>query len=368
MLVFGCLLSSSFSPQIAPSQARQATIARPRSSALVAPAAEIHLEDLTLVATLPQIEAPDALLRLTVSACRAVVGAGMGGYTVQAAQCGLELAHSMRSIFTLHSVGTVRALEGLLRKPTAGDGNGPEKERLSWLRNSAMLALNPLEFWRWWSRMLPRTVPVAPVAVRRVAASLWLVWILCTASLSIGKLRGPTSDIERRTLRRRLLKLALDVPVASNFMLAAPLLPIFVIGFLGVLSSYQMLKMAVEAPSKPRTLRLPIVASLVSSSSFAPSPRFRERLESFGRRNNRIPLCSSRDGLPKIGMLPQYRSQDFLPQIPLCSSKDSLSRIPSSSSRDGLPRIPLCSRREGPQAACIPSCSSRDRLPAAAAL
>lgn len=364
-----CLLSSAFTPQMAHSQARHAAIAKPRSAALVAPAAEIRLEDLALVATLPQIEAPDALLRMTVAACRVVLGAGVAGYAVQAAQCGFDLAQSLRSIFTLHTVGTVRSVEGLrmmLCKPSPSDGGdqGPEQQQpLSWLQHSATLFCHPLEFWRWWSRMLPRVVPAAPVAVRRVAASLWLMWILCTASMSLGKLRrGSTlDDLERRTLRRRLLKLVLDVPVASNFMLAAPVLPLIVLGTLGILSSYQMLRMAVESPAKPRTLRLPIVASLVSSPSFAPSPRFRARLESLGRRNNRIPPCSSRDGLPKIGTLPQYKSQDFLPQIPLCG-RDGPPRIPTSSSRDGLPRIPLCASRER-----IPACSSRDRLPKAPA-
>lgn len=202
--------------------------------------------------------------------------------------------------------------------------------------------------------MLPRAMPAAPVAVRRVAASLWLVWIVCTATMSIGKLRGgASSDLERKTLRRRLVKLALDVPVASNFMLAVPMLPLLVLGVLGVLSSYQMLRMAVEVPAKPRTLRLPIMASLASSPSFAPSPRFRARMESFSRRNNWIPPCSSRDGLPKIGTLPQYKSQDFLPQIPPCSS------------RDGLPRIPLCSSRDALPVSRIPACSSRERLPKA---
>jgi len=334
---------------------------------------ELGLEDLTLVATLPQIEAPDALLRMAVSACRVVVGAGVFGYTVQAASCALELAaHSARSIFTLHTVGTARAVEGLAVSWKGRDEQAPERqEGLSWLQHSTMVACQPLEFWRWWSRMLPRCMPAAPAADRRIAASLWLLWILCTASVSLGKLRGgATSQLERRILRRRLVKLVLDVPVASNFLLAVPMLPLFVIGGLGVLSSWQMLKMALEAPSKPRTLRLPIVASSASSSStsFAPSPRFHARLESFGRRNIRIPPCSSKDGLPKIESLPQYTSQDFLPQIPPCSSRDGLpARIPIgiASSRDGLPRVPLCSSRDG--LPCIPMCNSRDRLPKAAA-
>lgn len=365
LFTLSCL---AFAPPRAPTRLH-AAIAQPRSSALIAPMSDLQLEDLTLRATLPQTAAPDAMLRMTVSACRVVAGAGAAGCVAAGAEHLLELAHSTRSLTTLHTVGIARAVEGLRtmqRKPAGGEVESePGGTRLAALQHSAMLACHPLEFYRWWSRML-RAAPAAPAAVRRVASCLWLLWIVCTASLSVAKLMGgrQATQLERRTLRRRLLKLALDVPVATNYLLATPTLPLAVVGLLGMLSSWQMLRMALEDPSKPRTIRLPFVASLASAPGLASPGRLRARLSGAGRPVGKIPLCSSRDGLPIHGKLPQYTSQDFLPQIPLCSSRDGLPRIPLSSSRDGLnaptARVPACSSREGlPR---IPQCSSRERL------
>merc|ERR1712157_32679 len=133
---------------------------------------DLRLQDgMRMVATLPQPEAPDAVLLLTVSACRVIAGAGVAGYTAQAAQLVLELSQSLRSLFTLHTVGTVRSVTALKKvlKPRPDLERGKRSsapEPLSVLQHSALLAAHPLSFWDWWSRTLPSVMPVAPAAVR----------------------------------------------------------------------------------------------------------------------------------------------------------------------------------------------------------
>ena len=347
-------LACALSPQMVGVR-RVTTMAAPRSTALIAPMTDLTLADMGLQATLPQVDAPDAILRMTFSAARIVVGAGVTGYALQVAQLALTVAMSLRSLFTIHTVGTVRAAEqlGLALQSTPSE-HEPEAGVLPRLQSASMLCYFPLEFWRWWSRLLPRIVPAAPVALRRVTASLWLLWIACTVVASVTRLRTrqPAQEQERRTLRRRLLKLALDAPVAGNFLLAQPVLPLAVIGVLGVLSSWQALQMALEAPAKPRRVRLP-----------SSTPLFKASLS---RVRRRIPLCTSSDGpfdaAAGMGLVPL--SLDGLPRIPLSSSRDGLPRIPLSSSRDGLQRVSSCPSwdtlpRILPR---ISPCTSRDKL------
>jgi len=346
------VLLCGFTP-IGPAAPRQhLTPARPppRAGTLIAPMAELQLalqhgpqprDDWGLYATLPGPEVPDAMLRLTVSLCRITAGAGASGYAMHAAHMTWGLAQSTRSLLTLHGVGTFRAASGLrqmMRNPPPPDtesGVSGTRGVLPGLQYASMLLLNPLEFWRWWGKVFPRVAPSAPNAVRQIASSFWLLWIACTCLVSLRKLRAQPSALERRTLRRQLLKLVLDAPVAVNFSLAQPVLPLFCVGVLGVLSSWQALQMALESPAKPRVVPLPAISK----------PDLQRQLS---RARRRIPPSISRDGVPRA--------------IPLCSSRDGLPRIPLCSSRDGLPRaIPLCSSRDGlPRA--IPQCSSRDGL------
>jgi len=300
-----------FALAFAPSAMRRpvATSHAPRSSALSAPMTDLSLADMQKVATLPQVDAPDAVLRLTVSAARVLVGFGR---TDGIADTALMAAYTLRSLFTAHTVGAVRMAESLGRlRRTPLEIDDSEGTFLFGVRHASMLMYYPLDFWRWWSRMLPGVVPAAPVVARRIASSLWLLWIICTAIVSVSKLRRQATELERQTLHRRLLKLACDVPVAANFLLAQPVLPLGVIGALGVLSSWQALRIAVQAPAQPRTVLLP-----------ASTPHFRERLSEVRRR---IPLCSSQECLRRAGSISTCSSWDALPRIQKCSSRDGLS-------------------------------------------
>jgi len=279
-----------------------------RTSALsvVAPLTELTLDDarLQLHATVPEMAQQDAVLRLVVYAARVAIGAGIQGSALQAANM-LQLATlSARSLFTSSTIGTVRNFNGLrnlVRSARRAEKAAPGM-LASCVQHACMLVYYPLDCWRCCSRLLPAVVPSSPLTVQRACAALWLLWIVCTGAVSLTSLRGDRSassevaQRERSTLHCKLRKCTVDALIAANFM-ASPVLPqrtLLMVGLLGVISSWQGLRIAAQqaAPQPPCVLTLPACfsgaqwrcAAPAGAPACPPSPCHRRHEGAWGTR------------------------------------------------------------------------------------
>merc|ERR1719217_1729609 len=96
-----------------------------------------------------------------------------------------------------------------------------------------------------------------------IASTLWLLWITCTGGLCARQLRS-AEPAERHVLTLRLRKLALDVPIAVHFLLGGHLLPLALIGALGLVSSFLGLRAALGDPANPAPVRLKVPMPLLA--------------------------------------------------------------------------------------------------------
>jgi len=255
MLPFVALSCLSFH---APLVARVQTATAPaRTAGFSAPMSTLQLRDLRSTADILRANAAagpdardfsDALIRGSVYACRVAVGAGAYvGATAAIAAAALPILYSLRTLTTLCVWGGVRAARGF----------GETACQLERVTYGSMLCYYPIEMWRWWSNLMPGVagalhVPVAPLATtRRVTAAIWLLWIGATSLNATRQLRATHNVLEKRQLRRRLRKLALDTPLAANWLLPRPPLPLLAIGLLGALTSALQLNIVLVAARCP---------------------------------------------------------------------------------------------------------------------
>lgn len=191
--------------------------------------------------------------------------AGLGAEGAADAASGMR---DFRLLLTSATGGSVSAARGAASAWGGGAVPG--------LQNTAMLLYHPLELCRLLSRtadrFAPGLSPTAPLGLsaRSVAASLWLMWIVCTTVLSVRQLRGASDAGQRRALKMRLSKLALDLPLATHFLLGASLLPLVAVGVLGAASSFCSIRGMLADPqqqgSAPR-ISLPVPMGFSSPRS-----------------------------------------------------------------------------------------------------
>lgn len=225
---------------------------------------------------LPQHPVADMALREVVYIGRLFAGAGFEG-----ALAGANFVADARMFLTASTVGTVRSARGLASALSA-------QTVLPALQHGSMLLHHPIMLGKWASQhVAPGIAPSMAVSGRSICAVLWLAFIAVFALRNLQQLHGSTGA-ERRTLLLTLRKLALDVPLATHFMMSATLLPLFVVGLLGSASSALGIRAALADPNKPPTPLLTL-----------PLPRWPMRRVSVAE-----PACTGRGfGWPRLGLV-----------------------------------------------------------------
>jgi len=194
----------------------------------------------------------DQALRSCVYSGRLI--AGVTGF--ESVLSGADLIADLRMFLTASTVGTVKSAQGLATAVSAGSV-------LPGIQHAAMVLHHPVMLGRWASRFFTGGATASSIAVsgRSVCAVLWLAFIAAFALRNLQQLRSSSTLAERRTSQLTLSKLALDVPLATHFMMGASLLPLVVVGVLGSVSSLLGIRAALTDPNKapaPRfTLPLP---------------------------------------------------------------------------------------------------------------
>lgn len=243
----------------------------------------------------PQRLVADNVLRQAVSALRLINGAGANVMPAT------NLIRDLRVVLTASPVGTINSARGVCSACTIGDP-------LTALQHASMLLYHPLELIRVARRFLPdvetRQHAALPVSMKSIAASLWLIWILCTCIISLRALNcTATTDAERSMLKLRLGKLALDMPLALHFLLGSSLLPLAAVGGIGIISSFLGIRGALADPAKPVAPRVTLPMPLFALSRLPPSLRMRWCTPIWWKCTR---LCSSR--LKRIGGGPLTKS------------------------------------------------------------
>ena len=228
---------------LAPANTRIASAARSRD--MVAPMD--FVSDLPcLEVMLPHHLVADQSLRQLVYAARLFAGAtGFEG-----ALAGADLIADIRMFATASTVGTVRSARGLASAFNTGSG-------LLGIQHASMLLHHPVMLGKWASQfVMPVAIaPTISASGRSVCAVLWLAFIAAYAVRNL-KACGSATGAERRTIHLTLRKLALDVPLATHFMMGASLLPLAVVGLLGTVSSILGVRAARADPHKAESPRL----------------------------------------------------------------------------------------------------------------
>ena len=226
--------------------AHSAAIARSRP--MVAPM-DISSGDLPFLEfMLPQHMVADQALRHVAYGFRIFAGAT----GIDDALAGAELFTDLRMLATASTVGTVRSFHGLASAVSSASTSGINA--LTCIQHAAMLLHHPIMIGKWASKFVaPAAAPTLAVTGRSVCAALWLVWIA-----AFGEPPPAAQGLlgtERHTVMLSLRKLAVDVPLATHFLMGATLFPFFVIGCLGGISSFLGIRAALADPNKPPTPR-----------------------------------------------------------------------------------------------------------------
>lgn len=221
-----------------------------RSRPMVAPM-DITAGDLPFLEfMLPQHMVADQALRHVAYGFR--IFAGATGF--DDALVGAELFTDLRMLATASTVGTVRSFRGLAAAVSSAGTSGINA--LTCLQHSAMLLHHPIMIGKWASKFVaPAAAPTLAITGRSVCAGLWLVWIAAFAMSRLQQLKGSTGA-ERHTVVLSLRKLAVDVPLATHFLMGATLFPLLVVGCLGSVSSLLGIRAALADPNKPPAPRL----------------------------------------------------------------------------------------------------------------
>ena len=203
--------------------------------------------------TLPQRSVADMLFRTALYGFRLFAGVGCDGAAVAAVH-----TRDARLLLTSSTAGAVNSARGVANAWNSS-------QLVPGMQHASMLVYHPLEICRWVSRVMRNGgissgsalgASALAAAATRIASSLWLFWIFCTAVLSLRQLATSDAADERHTLRLRLMKLLIDTPISVHFVLGSTLLPLALVGLLGTASSYFGLRAALGDPAKPAPSRL----------------------------------------------------------------------------------------------------------------
>lgn len=250
------VLICAFAPKGFDGQLHHRVVTSSRLQPLNAPMVELTQNDMPILqVTLPQHAVADMAMRQAIYTFRILNG---------------DVADALRDLRTLLTASTVGSV-----RSACGVGNAwIQRSPLLGLQQTSMLLHHSLQL----SCMASRFVPgVSSLGAVPLAMSLWLIWIATSACIWIQRLAGGGGEErrERRVLQLRLCKLLLDVPIAVHFLLSGSLLPLSLLGLLGIASSWLGIRAAVIDPAKPRAPTVKFPMPLIALRQLSPLLRMR---------------------------------------------------------------------------------------------